>query len=339
MKKFLVFSVLLLALVAVSCSQKTEGYHLEKGSPAYKLAKDLATKIPQLDPEKKTVVARTKYFVITTDEIIQTFYNNLGNQVNQIKNLPDASLKNAIVQNAENLAEKKLLLQAAKQRNISASQQEIDSLLNQQYLRAGSKEKYEQFLQARGYTMDQVRNDIWEALTVQHYLDTVLTAETTVTEEDIQKAYNEDKTATVRHILLSTQGKSEKEKKEIHKKMEEILARARAGEDFAKLAQQYSEDPGSKDKGGLYENFGRGVMVKPFEEAAFNTPIGEISDIIETRYGFHILKVIGRQKETRPLEEVRGEIEKKLKNQKAQAAYQAHLEKLKKEADFELIGL
>ncbi len=338
MKKFFVFSILL-AIVALSCSQKTEGFHLKEGTPAYKLAKDLATKIPQLDPDKKTVVAKTNSFVITTDEIIQTFYNNLGNQVNQIKNLPEASLKSAIVQNAENLAEKKLLLQAAKKMNISATEQEIDSLLNLQYLRAGTKEKYEQFLQARGYTMEQVRKDIWEALTVQAYLDSVLTSATNVTEEDIQEAYNEDKTATVRHILLSTQGKSEEEKKEIRKKMEEILAKARAGEDFAKLAQQYSEDPGSKDKGGLYENFARGVMVKPFEEAAFNTPVGEISDIIETRYGYHILKVEGRQKETRPLEEVRGEIEKKLKNQKAQEAYQAHLEKLKKEAGFELIGL
>jgi len=121
--------------------------------------------------------------------------------------------------------------------------------------------------------------------------------------------------------------------------MEDVLARAKKGEDFAELAKKYSEDPGSKNKGGIYEDFTRGRMVKPFEDAAFGVPVGEISDIVETRYGYHILKVINRKKETRPLEEVRDQLVKKLESTKKRDAYQNFVEKLKTDNGFEIVGL
>jgi parvulin-like peptidyl-prolyl isomerase len=116
--------------------------------------------------------------------------------------------------------------------------------------------------------------------------------------------------------------------------MEGILDRARKGEDFAALAKEFTEDPGSKETGGLYEDFERGRMVKPFEDAAFTTPIGQISGIVETTYGYHILKVENRKKETLPLDQVKGQIEDNLKRQKQAAAYEAYITELKAKGKF-----
>jgi len=141
----------------------------------------------------------------------------------------------------------------------------------------------------------------------------------------------------VRHILLLTQEKSDSEKKEILKKMEDILARARKGEDFTELAKKYSEDPGVKENEGLYTDFTREKMVKPFSDAAFSVPVGKISDVVDTRYGYHILKVIDRKKETRPLDEVRSEIEGQIKQAKKTSAYKEHVDQLKEKASLKII--
>ncbi|MEO6390256.1 MAG: peptidylprolyl isomerase [Pyrinomonadaceae bacterium] len=90
-------------------------------------------------------------------------------------------------------------------------------------------------------------------------------------------------------------------------KAEDLLLRIRAGEDFATLAKQYTDDPGSKESGGFYDWFGRGRMVKEFENGAFGLRVGNVSGIVETQYGFHIIKTVGHRqklnKETGKLEE------------------------------------
>lgn len=99
-----------------------------------------------------------------------------------------------------------------------------------------------------------------------------------------------------RHILISTMDNAtqtplpEDKKAEAKKKAEELLAKAKGGADFAELAKEHSEDPGSKDNGGEY-TFGRGRMVPEFENAAFSLNPGEISDLVETSYGYHIIKL------------------------------------------------
>ena len=98
------------------------------------------------------------------------------------------------------------------------------------------------------------------------------------------------------HILLITRDTatqtdlSEDKKAAKHKQMEDLLKRARDGEDFAKLAKEYSEDPGSKDKGGEYK-FARGQMVPEFEAAAFSLKTNQVSDIVNSSYGYHIIKL------------------------------------------------
>jgi peptidyl-prolyl cis-trans isomerase D len=119
------------------------------------------------------------------------------------------------------------------------------------------------------------------------------------------------------HILFKTEGKTEAD---VEAKAAEVLKRAKAGEDFAALAKQYSEDDSNNSKGGDLNYFTRGAMVPEFENAAFSMKTGEISDLVKTSFGFHIIKKVDhKQPTTRPVSEVRGELEDQLKWQKAQS--------------------
>jgi peptidyl-prolyl cis-trans isomerase D len=113
----------------------------------------------------------------------------------------------------------------------------------------------------------------------------------------------------VEHILLMTVGKPDAEVDELKKKAGDILAQAKKSANFEELAKKYSEDPGTKDKGGDLGWIIQGQTVPEFEKAAFSLPKGSISDVIKTQYGFHILKIIDKEAaHTKPFEEVKDSI-------------------------------
>ncbi|MCX8071137.1 MAG: SurA N-terminal domain-containing protein [Candidatus Binatia bacterium] len=122
-----------------------------------------------------------------------------------------------------------------------------------------------------------------------------------------------------RHILFRVEPNATAEQKEaIRKRAAEVLEKARKGEDFAELARTYSEDPGSGPQGGDLGFFPRGQMVPAFDAVAFSLPPGTISDLVQTNFGFHIVKVEEKQEaSTQPLDEVRETIRTKLQNTKA----------------------
>lgn len=113
----------------------------------------------------------------------------------------------------------------------------------------------------------------------------------------------------VEHILLSTVGKTDAEVEELKKRASDILAQVKKGSNFEDLAKKYSEDPGTKDKGGDLGWIVQGQTVAEFEKAAFSLPKGSISDIIKTQYGFHIIKIIDReQAHTKTFDEVKQDL-------------------------------
>jgi peptidyl-prolyl cis-trans isomerase D len=166
-----------------------------------------------------------------------------------------------------------------------------------------------------------------------------LRARVTVTPQEIQDYYrdNEQQYSTpgqikASHILLKT-GEGKKEE-DVRKRAEALLAKAKAGADFAELATANSEDDSNKDKGGDLGFFGKGSMVPEFEQAAFALEPGQISDVVKTSYGFHIIKLTEKQAESKKsIDEVRTQIEDQLKWQRAQEQAQQLAEKIAPEID------
>ena len=174
-----------------------------------------------------------------------------------------------------------------------------------------------------------------------------------VTDDDAKKFYDDpanismfEQPEMVRasHILLMTsdpethQPLSDEKKTAKHKLMEDILKQARAGTNFADLAKKYSEDPGSKDKGGEY-TFPRGQMVKEFEETAFSLKPGEISDIIETQFGYHIIKLSEKIPAKKvDFSKVKDALKEHLSQTAMQKQFREYTMKLEKDANVQILS-
>ena len=165
-----------------------------------------------------------------------------------------------------------------------------------------------------------------------------------VSDEDVQKHYEENKSefdvkeqVRASHILVKfDHNATDEQKAEAKKKIEDILAKVKAGEDFAELAKQYSDCPSGKNNEGDLGFFTRDKMVKPFSDAAFSMNVGDVSDIVETNFGYHIIKVTDKTEASeRTFEDVKEEIKSNLERQKRSQSSTEYVEQLKKRAKIE----
>lgn len=339
MKRLTVIFISLFIFTLVACnSSKHPAY--KKGTPEYVFMVSTADSLnlPVLNPENIMTLVITDDFTIKNTDIIPDLYDFFYNNRGRSKNAPIAQLENTIQTIASNKAINEMLISLAKEKDISVDESEIDARIENLIKRYGSEENFENVLAQENLSRDKVRDNFRTSIIIEDYFADYFYNHVPVSEELIKKRYD-NAYATVRHILLLTQNKSKEEKEKIYKKMEQILEQARSGKDFAELAKKYSEDQASKENGGLYEHFPRGQMVKPFEQAAFNTPVGEISDIVTTRYGYHIVKVVERTKDTRPYEEVKREVHVNIAQQNYPEVYTEVVDSLKKEVEFKEVYL
>ena len=335
MKSITMVLMICLLFIAGCAKEKDQSVQLKTGTQAYHLAEELSAQLPYFEPKANNVLAKGHDVKITTGTLVQSIHGMYGLQSERLLEMPVDRIRNIVQTHLENQVNETLIVNEAMKQDIEVTQADIDSVLNVQYERTGGEEAFNNQLEKNDIPLDFVINDIRKKVLVNRYFNQQFGKELIPDENDLHELYNRDISATVRHILFLTQGKPDSAKAEIRQKAEEVLAMAKSGKDFAALAKKYSEDPGSKDNGGLYENFKRGDMVPPFEEASFNLPIGAISDLVETQYGYHIIKVADRKKETRPFEDIREELVNRFKTDKRRTIYTDHLNDLKDAAEIE----
>ena len=181
-------------------------------------------------------------------------------------------------------------------------------------------EKLKQFYEQRKPTYLIDENRTAKLLTVS---DDVLPAPE-VSEAEVRQYYTQNlvvyeipERVKARHILFMTMEKSEEESNAIEAKAREVLEQVRGGGDFAKLAQEHSADPASASQGGDLDWIHRGEMEPEFEKGAFALKTGEISDLVKTTFGFHIIKADGREEGgTKPFEEVKEQVREAVRSQR-----------------------
>lgn len=282
---------------------------------------------------KNSAVAEVNGYVITREEFDKSFDLIKASYESQygtdIWNT-DMDGKKFIDYVKEQVVEKlildRLILEDAQKQGIEVTQQEVDQEIKDTKDYFG--ERFQDILTAQKMSEEQFVEEVRQVLIISKYREKVVES-VTVPAEDIRKYYDENpkefKNDTVKasHILLDTREKAE-----------EVLAKAKAGEDFGALAEKFSVEPGVDTTKGDLGEFGYGMMVQPFEEAAFALNEGEISDIVETQFGFHIIKVFKKNiVEPTPFEEVKDDIEVKLLSYRQEEAYSQAVSKLREQAD------
>jgi peptidyl-prolyl cis-trans isomerase D len=209
-------------------------------------------------------------------------------------------------------------------REVSVADLKADDFLSQTNVSDTEVQAYYEKNKLKFKTPEQVKIE-YVMLSANNFLTSI-----NIPDEDVKKYYEEnaskfqgDEQRRASHILISFGGKTDAaSKKAAHDKAASILAEVKKDpKKFAELAKKYSQDPGSAEKGGDLGLFGRGMMVKPFEDAVFSMSPGAISDLVESDFGYHIIQLTEIKGQGQSFDEVKANIRGELMYQKALAKF------------------
>ena len=240
----------------------------------------------------------------------------------------------------------KLLVQEAKARKIAVPDADVEAQVAQIRSQFPNQQQFEQALAAQKMTVQEIRDDARAEISVQKLVDGEIGSKIGVKPEAVSDFYksNQDKfqqgpRVRASHILIQVpQGADAATKQQAKAKAEGILKDLKAGKDFAAAAKENSQDPGSAPNGGDLGFFEQGQMVPQFEQAAFALKPGQMSDVVETQFGYHIIKVAEKQDgRVVPLEEAKGQIEQYLTEQNRHAQTEEFVNALKAKAKIEIL--
>jgi len=279
----------------------------------------------------------------TLDAAINNFIENQKMFGTAVKDEEKDKLKKDIL---NELVSAELLYQASQKAGIGDLSKDVDSQLENIKKGFGSDQEFQKVLKERGIEAKDLREDIKKGVSINAYLEkNIFSKLSPMTEDEKKQEYeaNKDKLSVpdevmASHILIKVGEKATPEEKQKAKeKIEALKTRAMSGEDFAKLAKENSED-GSASNGGDLGYFRKGQMVKPFEDAAFGLEKDQISPVVETQFGYHVIKVTGKKAaHTLTYEEVSKDIEKFLINKRKRDEVNKTLDALKKNAKIEIL--
>ena len=241
------------------------------------------------------------------------------------------------------LIDQEVLFQQAKAEGISADEEKVEKQLQQYKQQSGGESQFKQALAQQGMSEKQLETDVRKQLILQKFIQNEFESDISISDEEARDFYKKNpdyftqkEQVKTQHIIIQVkEDAAEAKVTEARKKIEKVQEQLEKGVDFAELAKQFSEGPSSKN-GGSLGFVQRGQMVPTFEKTAFSLDPGEVSDIIRTQFGFHIVKVTDRkEEETSPYEEVKSDIINHLKTVKMDEKVQNFLEKKKGNMDIE----
>jgi parvulin-like peptidyl-prolyl isomerase len=244
------------------------------------------------------------------------------------------------------IVEQEVVAQAAGKEGIAPDSVELDEYVEELRSAFNTDLQFQMKLEGDGFTEASFRRHVGRMLAAKVYLDRIRIDAADVRDAEVKRFYEENperlrlpEQVRVRHILITWKPMgTQDDRGAVRKQMQPILERARAGEDFAALAREFSEDSATRGNGGDTGFFARGAMVPEFETVAFSLEPGEISEPLDTTFGVHILKLEERQaSKLVPYDEIRDYLREHLSEQKMEAAVRKKIDELLAAADVEVL--
>jgi peptidyl-prolyl cis-trans isomerase C len=251
------------------------------------------------------------------------------------------TLRNQIL---NRLIELELFYQEAQKQKIVVEEKEVSEKMDALKSSFPSEKVFQDEMRQMNFTEETLRTRIKKDLAVRQLVEKDILVHVKVTDEDAKSFYDshpdlfkEPEKVRASHILITAEADTDPViKEERRKKLEGVKKRLDQGEDFAALAKEFSQCP-SAEKGGDLGYFERGKMVKPFEDAAFSMNPGDVSDIVVTPFGFHLIKVTDKKPERNvSYEDAKDMIKQRLSNMKFEEQKNIYVAELKKNSKVEM---
>jgi len=244
----------------------------------------------------------------------------------------------------DNLIYGELLYQESQKQGLEVTDADLEAKWSSLKERFGTEENFAQALAQMSLTEEEVKIQVRRGMAIERLIDREVVQKTTVADQEVKTFYDEHpdlfkQPAQVQasHILVTVKDPADQAQKDkARQKIEGIQHRLKNGEDFAALAREASDCP-SKEKGGELGYITRGQTVKPFEDAAFALEPGRMSEIVETDFGYHIIKVTDKKAESiLPYEEVQDKLQEYLKQNKVKDNVTQYMAALKEKAEIKI---